>query len=84
MSRGAIARRYRSHASWQAATAGRLPAPRPGRSGRAGPGGPAQGQKAKTALPFRVADMTQALGKVCFQATRLPCHTPSAVTVTGS
>ena len=41
-------------------------------------------QNAKTALPFRVAFMAQALENVCFQATRLPCQTPSAVTVTGS
>lgn len=43
-----------------------------------------RGQNAKTEFPFRVADMAQELEKVCFQAMRLPCHTPSAVTVTGS
>lgn len=46
--------------------------------------GPTRDQKAKTAFPLRVAAITQVLEKVYFQATRLPFHTPSAVTVTGA
>lgn len=42
------------------------------------------GQNAKTGFSLKVADMTQELEKVCFQEMRLPCQTPSAVTVTGA
>lgn len=42
------------------------------------------GQNAKTVFPLKVADMVHALEKVCFQEMRLPCQTPSAVTVTGA